>query len=142
MGLFDRKSVDSFDRICWRISGMRSIRDYEIVRKGESAELAEYERYYREGKDERRPLRRGSCPAEQILELLNACAVLKWDGFHGKHPRGVKDGEMMSFEAEVNEGVTIKASGSENFPKHFGDFRREVNGLLKPVEEGSGEEGQ
>ena len=72
MGLFDRKSVDSFDRICWRISGMRSIRDYEIVRKGESAELAEYERYYREGKDGRRLLRRGSCPAEQILELLKA----------------------------------------------------------------------
>ncbi len=134
MGLFAVKRVESFSVISWSISGMRSIREYEIIDKGDIAEVYEYERYYREGKDERQLLRSGICEKERMLRLLNECNILKWNGFHGKHPRGVKDGEMFSLEATVNDGEQITASGSENFPKHFGEFRRAIGEILIPVE--------
>ena len=66
-----------------------------------------------------------------MLELLNQFPVMKWNGFHGKHPRGVLDGEMFSFQATVNDGVTIRAEGSANFPKGFQEFRRAVHLLLQ-----------
>jgi len=53
-----------------------------------------------------------------------------WNGFEGKHPFGVKDGEMLSFRAVVNDGKIIKANGSENFPKNFNEFRKEINRIL------------
>ena len=134
MGLFAVKRVESFSVISWRISGMRSIREYEIIDKGDIAEVYEYERYYREGKDERQLLRSGTCEKERMLRLLNECNILKWNGFHGKHPRGVKDGEMFSLEATVNEGEQITASGSENFPKYFGEFRRAIGEILVPTD--------
>ncbi len=128
------KRIVSFEKIEWNISGMRSIRNYEIVNKGDTADIAEYEMYYRDRKEERRLLRNAECRTEELLKLLNECSIMKWNGFNGKHPLGVKDGEMFSFEAEVNDGEKIKASGSANFPKHFWDFCRAVNEMLKPVE--------
>ncbi len=74
--------------------------------------------------------RRAICSDSQMLELLNQCNIMKWDGFHGKHPRGVLDGEMFSFRAIVNEGQTIQADGSANFPEHFRDFRRMIDQML------------
>ena len=135
MGLFSTKQVVSFERVFWRISGMRCICEYEIIRQGDTAAIAEYEMYYQDEKDDRRLRRIADCPADTMLSLLNECGILKWDGFHGKHPPGVKDGEMFSFEAIVNDGETIKASGSANFPKHFGEFRSTIGEMLKPVEE-------
>ena len=45
-----------------------------------------------------------------------------------------KGNHGFSFEAEVNDGEKITASGSANFPKHFWDFCGAVNEMLKPVE--------
>ena len=130
MGIFSAKQIESFEKITWNISGMRSIREYEIINKGDEADIAEYEMYYQNGKKERRLQRTANSSAEEILKLLNECSVIKWNGFNGKHPRGVKDGEMFSFEALVNDEEKIEASGSENFPKHFRDFRRAINEML------------
>lgn len=96
-------------------------------------EITEYWIYYTSGKNERRPKRIAVCSEEEMLRLLNECEVMKWDGFHGKHPIGVKDGEMLSFTAIVNDGQTVKAEGSENFPKHFREFR---NNIFKMLSEG------
>ena len=69
------------------------------------------------------------------LELMNTCGVICWDGFHGKHPKNVKDGIMFDFRATVNDGQEIHADGSENFPKGYHDFVRELNKILTDHED-------
>ena len=49
----------------------------------------------------------------EFVELVNNCGVIRWDGFHGKHPKNVHDGEMFRFSACVNGEKTIEADGSE-----------------------------
>lgn len=129
--MFERKKVISYESIFWRISGMRSIREYEILKRAEGAEISVYEMRFGSGRDmERHLMKRMLYPDEKLLELLNMCEVCRWDGFHGKHPKGVRDGIMFSFRAEINGGESIRAEGSENFPKHFREYRREIDRLL------------
>ena len=42
---------------------------------------------------------------------------------------------MFDFRATVNDGQKIHAVGSENFPKGYHDFVRELNKLLTEREE-------
>lgn len=129
--MFNKGSIESYENISWRISGMRSIREYEIANLGDTAEISEYDmRCATGGGMDRVPVRKVHCANSQILEILNSVEMLKWDGFNGRHPRGVRDGEMLSFRASVNGGTSIRAGGSENFPKGFRDFRRAVDALL------------
>ncbi|MCR5149223.1 MAG: hypothetical protein K6C35_09705 [Eubacterium sp.] len=131
MSVFRIKKIDSFEKIEWNISGMRITRKYEIINKGDEAEVSEYEMHCVTGGGMEPHLeRRVLCPNEKILEILNSVEAVKWDGFHGKHPRGVLDGETFSFEAVIDNNQTIKAGGSANFPKHFRDFERAVYELL------------
>ena len=65
-----------------------------------------------------------------LEHIIEDHRIRKWDGFHGKHPRGVLDGDMFSFEAVINDGETIHADGSANFPKRFREFCRAVYQLL------------
>ena len=131
MSIFEKKKIVSFERVFWRISGMRITREYEIVRRDDKAEIYEYEmRYITGGGMERFPERSAIISSDQMIELLNTYEVIKWDGFHGKHPRGVLDGDMFSFEAVINDGETIHADGSANFPKRFREFCRAVYQLL------------
>ena len=127
--------ITSYECICWSISGMRVSREYEIVKKGDEAEVTEYElRCVTGGGRERHMERRTRCSESQMLELLNSFPIMKWNGFNGKHPRGVLDGEMFLFKATVNEGKLIRAEGSENFPKGFQEFRRAIYLLLSEGE--------
>ena len=133
--MFEKKTIASFESIFMRISGMRLTQEYEILLKDSKAEISDYWMYCASGGGmERKLKRRTTCPEEQMLELLNQCDILKWDGFHGKHPRGVLDGEMFSFEATVNGGETIRADGSANFPKYFREFRRAVDQMLSEAD--------
>ena len=66
-----------------------------------------------------------------LVSLMNTCEVFRWDGFHGKHPRGVSDGDMFDFKAEVNGGVRIYACGSANFPKGYRELVRAFGEMLK-----------
>ena len=119
----------SFETVTLRISGMRGTTDYEIVMKGDAAQVTEYRIRY--DMDEKRvPERQAACSAEKVMKLLNDCELTAWDGFHGKHPSGVKDGIMFSLQATVNNGRKIKAEGSENFPKHFREFRDGLHAML------------
>ena len=120
--------AESFEIITLHESGMRFTSEYEIVNKDGKAEVTQYQIRYSEGKDERVVDKQAVCETDEMLKLLNDCGITSWDGFHGKHPRGVKDGIMFRFKATVNGNTEIYADGSQNFPKHYRDF---TDGLYK-----------
>ena len=127
--LFKKEKVRNYDEICYRLSGMRGSREYEIIPNEKAAEISEYAIRYSD--EEARILeRRVLCDNEMMIEILNLCDIMSWNGFYGKHPFGVKDGEMLDFRALVIDGRVIAASGSENFPKNFREFHREICRML------------
>ncbi|MBQ9886901.1 MAG: hypothetical protein IJM37_08615 [Lachnospiraceae bacterium] len=123
-------SIVSFEIITLNTSGMRFIAEYEIVMKSGAVEVSQYGIRYSEGEKTRVLEKRAECSKERMLQLLNDCDVISWDGFYGKHPKHVLDGIMFSLEAVVNDGRRIKASGSENFPKHYRDFTNGIYEIL------------
>ena len=127
-----KKAITSFDKVTLSISGMRYSIDYEIIRRDAEAEVTLYGvRYITGGGRERTPEKTERVPAGKIVELLNECDVMKWDAFHGKHPKKVFDGEMFSFAATVNDGEGIRADGSENFPKNYRKFKDMIRVILE-----------
>ena len=66
------------------------------------------------------------------MKLLNDCELTAWDGFHGKHPSGVKDGIMFSLQATVNNGRKIKAEGSGKFSEAFQGILRRAARYAQP----------
>lgn len=125
--------VESFSRVLLRLSGMRITEEYEIVPDGDGARITHYFIRYDGKEDRREPQRSARRPIKDVLALLNDCDVPAWDGFHGKHPKFVTDGTMFRFEATVNGDRRIFADGSENFPKHFRDFREGLSRLSDPT---------
>ena len=123
--------TEAFERILIRESGMRGSWEYEIINKGSEAEITFYRIYYADGNDERRAEEKASCDINTFNDILRKHGVLKWNGFHGKHPKHVRDGIMFRFTAELSDGTTIKADGSENFPKGYREFTGWINDTLK-----------
>lgn len=111
--------VESFSRIVLRESGMRGTWEYEIVSRDTEAEITLYFYRYTENGKERQADCSKTCSCSEMIELLNMAEVMKWDGFHGKHPKNVHDGTMFELKAVINDGMTIYADGSENFPGHY-----------------------
>lgn len=120
--MFGKKKVTSFEKLTLSISGMRANFDYEMINKGDAAEVSYYMHVCTEEGWGRRLEKRVECPVGEALEQLDACGVYGWNGFSGKHPRGVLDGLMFRLEGVVN-GERIYASGSQNFPKGFRELR-------------------
>ena len=137
MCLFKRpdtiRSIDSLERLTLRETGMRFCEEYEIICKGEEAEVTLYGIRFNRGEDIRIPEKRKTHPAAAVLELVNSCGVASWNGFHGAHPKGVLDGTMFRLEALANGGARICAEGSQNFPRKYRDF---TNGLRELLEGG------
>ena len=136
--MFDKnkRKVVSFDSVNLSLSGMRYSIEYEIIRLEADAELTIYDiRYLTGGGTERVPEKTVQYPAGNVIEMLNECGVMKWDGFHGKHPRNVRDGEMFSFTAVVNGGEKIRADGSENFPENYHKLNSMFRELLETGDE-------
>ena len=125
--------AESFGKLTLSISGMRVTEEYEIINKDDCAEFSHYVHYCASEGMERRLEKRAERPVEEALELLNACGVSGWDGFCGKHPRGVLDGEMFTLEAVINGG-RVYASGSQNFPRGVREFRGALYGILNGKE--------
>lgn len=132
MKLSNRKisQIGSFEKITLRMSGMRGSVEYEITVQDSAAEVSLYQIRYCRPKEQRIREKRVSVSCGAVLRLLNDCRLLSWDGFHGDHPRGVRDGTVFSLAAVVNDGKIIKADGSQNFPKHFADFRNGIQEML------------
>ncbi len=130
--LFDEPIV-SFEIVTLQISGMRYVNEYEIVMNDGKAQVSCYGIRFKKDEDRRELEQRAECGEETVLELLNDCKLLSWDGFQGKHPKGVKDGTMFTLKATVNGDRKIYAAGSQNFPKHY---RELTDGLREILENG------
>lgn len=128
--MFKRESITSFERVKLRVSGMRLTEVYEIICHGDNAQLSLYWLKYETQKDCYDLQQRVTVPAIEVIDLLNKCAILKWDGFSGKNPRGVLDGTMFGFSATVNGGRKVRANGSNNFPRRYRDFTDELYRML------------
>ena len=122
-GLFKKEKITSFEKVIIRESGMRVCEETEILFKEGKAEITKYLIRYASDKDVREPMAKAECDSEEFIETLNKFNVMSWDGFSGKHPKGIKDGIMLHFEAYVNDGKKIRAEGSQNFPKNYRELR-------------------
>ena len=127
---FNKRTVTSFQTLTLTLSGMRGAEEYEIICRGAESEISRYTRIYSGGSDERRLEKRVTQPTSDLLTLFNDCGMMGWNGFHGRNPKGVLDGWMFRFTAEVNDGEVIRADGSNNFPRHFHEFRTAVSEML------------
>ena len=125
-----KAEIETFSAVTLRVSGMRGSVEYEIIANDGGAEASLYQIRYGGAKAERQLEKRAAVRSEDVLRLLNACRLLSWDGFHGAHPRGVRDGTMFSLNAVVNGGKTIRADGSQRFPKHYRELLDGIVGLL------------
>ena len=125
VGITDSR-ISSVEELSLRISGMRSEVIYELTENDGRAAIT----LYRITPYEKLLEKNVMCDTGDILNLLNSCGVMGWNGFHGKHPRGVLDGDMFDFCARVNGGVVIKADGSANYPKGYHEFVRTLNLML------------
>lgn len=125
------KPIVSFESVSLSLRGMRDATEFRIVMKDGAAEVSEYVGFFLPGEPLPEPERRVVCPVERVLSLLNGCRVYSWDGFHGKHPRMVKDGLAFTFRARVNGGKEISASGSQNFPRRFAEFRDGLRSIVR-----------
>lgn len=125
------KEITSFESLNLRLSGMRVTEEYDIISDGDKAEISYYHIKYG-GQEETRELQKSAvCDTKEVIDILNYCKAGKWNGFHGKHPRGVLDGTMFSLTASVNGGERLYADGSENFPRNFNDFEHWLYDKLK-----------
>ncbi len=126
-----KEEITAFESVVLTLSGMRGQREYELVYGPEQCLLTLYEYRFENGESRRQPVKNAACDTETALERLNACRLTAWDGFQGKHPRGVADGTAFTLRAEVNGGRTITAAGSQNFPKHYGELTQWLDSLLQ-----------
>ena len=124
------KTVTSVETITLTLRGMRGGYVYKLEGEGDVSELRRYRETYRDGKDELVLELSVPCDVQTMIALMNTCGILRWNGFHGKHPKNVSDGIMFCFEAEINGGQTIRADGSANYPKGYHEFVRTLNEML------------
>lgn len=121
MCIFSNK-IESFEIVTLHESGMRYTCEYEIVKKDGKAEISLYGIKYSREEDRRALEKRVLCDEKTVLDVLNKCGVLSWDGFNGPHPKNVLDGKMFNLKAAVNGDKQIYATGSQNFPRHYRDL--------------------
>ncbi len=127
-------SVTELESLSLRLSGMRLTEEYEMTADGSETTLSYYTVSYASGKDERILEKSVTLDTRSVIDALNGFGFIRWDGFSGRHPKGVLDGVMFSLEAVVNGGQKLRAEGSANFPKRFGEFRSWLSDSLKGAE--------
>ncbi|MBR2976952.1 MAG: hypothetical protein IKC50_01580 [Oscillospiraceae bacterium] len=116
------------------LRGMRGGHVYKFDGEGNATELRRYREAYSGGEDELVLESSVPCGVQTMIELMNTCGILRWDGFHGKHPKNLSDGIMFRFEATVNGGQEIFADGSANYPKGYHEFVRALDAMLAEQE--------
>lgn len=115
--------ITSFSEITLTVSGMRFAEEYVIKCNGSKTDISHYAKLFINGEDKRELKKSVTVATDLVITELNNCGVMRWDGFRGKNPPGVLDGYMFSFDALVNDGAKIYASGSNNYPRHYREFR-------------------
>lgn len=125
-----KKIITSVQEASLKIMGMRGTNLYKVNNNDGEITVERYQERYRDDSFRFEPDKSISCSMENIVDIMNECNVMRWNGFFGKHPRNVSDGDMFNFTAIVNEGLTIRAEGSANFPKGYHEFIRTLNEML------------
>jgi hypothetical protein len=125
----EARTVNSLESLELTLTEMRSKDRYEITPVENGFRLSHYVIYFCND-DEPRLDREKNVETSAVLGLLNGCGFMRWNGFDGPHPIGVMDGTMFQLKATVNGGTDVRASGSQNFPKGFGEFRRGLSAML------------
>ena len=128
--------ISSFERLTLKIMTMRGSYEYEVTACGESARAVHYVYRYIDGKEVKTPEREALVSAEAVTALFNSCGLERFDGCRGKHPKGVKDGVMFTLEATVNDNKTIRAEGSESFPRGYQELVSGLEGILNNTQTG------
>ena len=128
------KTVTAVESMTLTLRGMRGGSVYTFDGEAGQTELRLYRERY-SGTETILELEQSAVYAVQdMIELMNNCGIVRWNGFHGKHPKNVSDGIMFRFEAAVNGGQTILANGSANFPKGYHEFVSALNTILTESE--------
>ncbi|MBR0462525.1 MAG: hypothetical protein IJJ00_07430 [Erysipelotrichaceae bacterium] len=110
---------------------MRGHQAYELISEGSKTKISMYRFFYRDNKECKELQLSTECGNDEVLKILNDCRLMSWDGFKGKHLKNVHDGTMFDLEAIVNEDKTIRAEGSQNFPKHYSELMGWINEKLR-----------
>lgn len=126
-----KKTVTSVEEMTLTLRGMRGSFVYKLEEMDGKTKLCYYREVYSNNKDTLELLRSAECDRQGIIAIMNECAVMRWDGFHGKHPKNVHDGIMFTFKAAVNGGNELYADGSANFPKGYREFVEALNKMLE-----------
>ena len=129
------KTVTDIEFMSLRLSGMRISEEYEIKANGSQSVISYYIFSYANSQEEKLLKKRTQIPTQSVISALNSFDFVKWNGFSGKHPKGVLDGTMFSLTATLNGGKTLSANGSQNFPRHFYEFEQWLYDCLKDCEE-------
>jgi len=130
-----RETITSIETMTLTLQGMRFCHVYKIANEDGKTELRRFRKEYANGVDTLELEASAVCDIADLIELMNTCGVICWDGFHGKHPKNVRDGIMFDFRAAVNAGQEIRADGSANFPDGYHEFVRELNSMLAEHED-------
>ncbi|MBE6575012.1 MAG: hypothetical protein E7654_01910 [Ruminococcaceae bacterium] len=126
------RKITSVEQVNLHINGMRVTEEY-VIEGGDPARISLYRFSYPDGEAVRNLVKRIFCSGETVLELLNSCGVLGWNGFYGRQPADVLDGDVFVLEASVNDGQAIRAKGSANYPTGYREFVRALNQLLSEI---------
>lgn len=129
------KTVTSVDEMTLTLRGMHGGTVYKFENRTTGTELCRYFEKYSGTETFLELDKSAAFDHQQMISLINTCGIILWDGFHGKHPRNVHDGIMFCFKATVNDGQTIFADGSENFPNGYREFVRSLNEILAESED-------
>ena len=124
------ETVTDFSSLALRLSGMRGSREYRILCRDEETEITLCRAQYASGAEKWVPEKQVLCQTAEMIRILNDCRFLSWDGFHGKHPRGVLDGTQFFLKGTVNGDQTVTADGSQNFPRGFRDLTDALHQIL------------
>ena len=119
------KKIDSFETLTLTLTGMRHCTEYIVVADGDEASVGRYE----VGREKNIPTGSAKIPLSKMISRLNEFGVAGWDGFHGPHPKRIRDGTMFRLNVDLGNGKTVRADGSQNVPPHFRDlvdFLREI----------------
>ena len=129
-GVGKSKKVTDFETISFTTSlGRGKTTRYIITNEGEETKISiSVTTSAKNGSGDRSE--EGYCSTEDMIELLNECNVLSWNGYDKK---GDKDMDFR-FEGNIN-GEEIEAKGKMAYPKNFEDFVDGVEDLCQESDE-------
>lgn len=75
--------------------------------------------------------------ADMLYELLDACDLWKWNGFH-KVDKTVSDGKSFRLNISFADGQELSASGGNRFPDDYGAAVNAIKAVFIQIMENNG----